>query len=183
MWSYKIMGTVGAVLYVAVLTAGIVINSQPFRDDVADGKFTLPVFVAVMLTYTPTNIAFLAMLAGLVAGCASRVTSGRGKGEAADAVGGSRPTTVLSMIYRTESPFGSVFRSLVVYLGFLAGILVTNTDQFTSTTPEQYVRLAAAVSFFAFVVGYDPTRLTSLLSNVTMPVRGGKKQPAVPEGE
>ena len=153
-------------LYIAILAGGIIINSQPFRDDVADGKFGLYAFVMAMLTYTPTNIAFLAMLAGLLGGCASRITS---MGEDAAAAGGTtEPLAARSLAYRTESPFASMFRSLVVYLGFIAGILVTTVDQFTTTTPDQYIRLAAAVSFFCFVVGYDPTRLTRLLSSVSL---------------
>jgi hypothetical protein len=174
MWTYKVLGTIGAVLYIALLTAGIVIDSSPYRAQVTAGLFNFWAFIGVMLTFTPTNVALLAMLAGYVAGCASRITSSPVGVPAASSDPTAKMVT-LSTLYRSESPVASMFRSLIVYFGFMAGILVTTVDQFTSTTPEQYIRLAAAVSFFSFVIGYDPTRLTSLLSNVALPLKPSKE--------
>ena len=50
-------------------------------------------------------------------------------------------------------------------------MLLTTVSPFTTTTPEQYVRLAAAVSFFAFIVGYDPTKFRGLM-NTPLPRKG-----------
>jgi hypothetical protein len=174
MWTYKIMGLIGAVLYVALLTAGIVIDSGPYRAQFTGGLFNIWAFIAAMLTYTPTNIAFLALLAGYVAGCASRITSARVDLPPATATEPEAKMVTLSTLYRSESPVASMFRSLIVYFGFMAGILVTTVGPFTAPTPDQYIRLAAAVSFFSFVIGYDPTRLTSLLSNVALPLKSPK---------
>lgn len=179
MWIYKILGICAAVLYVALLTAGIVIDSSPYRAQLTGGMFNIWAFCAVMLTYTPTNVAFLAMLAGYVAGCASRIMTARievpaGSGAGAASDPAARLVT-LSTLYRMESPVASMFRSLIVYFGFMAGILVTTVDQFTATTADQYIRLAAAVSFFSFVIGYDPTRLTSLIANAALPLKGSKQ--------
>ena len=76
-------------------------------------------------------------------------------------------------MYRTESPVASMLRSIVVYFGFMAGILVTTVDPFTATTPEKYIRIAAAVSFFSFIVGYDPTKFSGLL-NTPLGGRSGR---------
>ena len=156
MLSYKIMGTIAALAFVALFTVGLVVDSVPFRTQL-NSSFTLGALLAVMLTYTPSNVALLAMLSGFISGCSSLITH--------------RPTLARegspvnqSALYRTESPIASMFRSLVAYLAFMAGVLVTTIAPFTATTPEQYVRFAAAVSFFAFVVGYDPTKFQGLLS-------------------
>jgi len=137
--------------------------------------FDIWAFIAAMLTYTPTNTAILALLAGYVAGCASRITTARVDVPAPAASEPAAKMVTLSTLYRSESPVASMFRSLIVYFGFMAGILVTTVDQFTTTTADQYIRLAAAVSFFSFVIGYDPTRMTSLLSNVALPLKSPKE--------
>jgi hypothetical protein len=170
MWTYKIGGTVGALLYIALLTAGIVIDSSPYRTQLAQNISSGWPFLVVMLTYTPTNIAFLAMLAGFIAGCASRITTAPVTVPPVPTENADTMVT-LSTLYRSESPVASMLRSLIVYFAFLAGILMTTVDQFTATTADQYIRLAAAVSFFSFVVGYDPTRLTGLLPNIKLPLK------------
>jgi hypothetical protein len=175
MWTYKILGSIGAVVYIAIFTAGIVVDSSPYRAQVTGGAFSFTAFIAAMLTYTPTNIAFLALLAGYVAGCASRITSSPVEVPSTTPTEPAAKAVTLSTLYRSESPIASMFRSLIVYFGFLAGILVTTVDQFSAPTPDQYIRLAAAVSFFSFVIGYDPTRLSSLLSNVTLPLKSGQQ--------
>ena len=175
MSTYKIFGTIGAVLYIALLTAGIVIDSGPYRAQLTGGVFNIWAFIVAMLTYTPTNTAFLALLAGYVAGCASHITTSKVDITPASSSEPTSKMVTLSALYRTESPFASMFRSLIVYFGFMAGILVTTVNQFTTPTPDQYIRLAAAVSFFSFVIGYDPTRLTSLRSDVALPVKSAKQ--------
>lgn len=168
---YHVTGTIGVVAYVLLFAAGLVIDSSVYRTQL-NSTFNVWTLFAVALTYTPTNVAFLALLAGLVAGCASMLTYlklealGLKLGAKAD------PLAQQSLLFRTESPVASMFRSLVVYFAFMAGMLVATTEPFIVTTPEQYVRLAAAVSFFSFAVGYDPTKLQGVLR---LPIAGGKK--------
>jgi hypothetical protein len=156
MLSYKIMGTIASMAFVALFTAGVVVDSGPFRTQL-NTSFTPGALLAVMLTYTPSNVALLAMLAGFIGGCSSLITH-------RSALVKEGSPVDQSALYRTESPIASMLRSLVAYLAFMAGVLVTTIAPFTATTPEQYVRFAAAVSFFAFVVGYDPTKFQGLLS-------------------
>jgi hypothetical protein len=54
--------------------------------------------------------------------------------------------------------------SFLVYLAFIAGILITANDPFGNPTRDQYVRIAGLLSFVSFVVGYDPTRFQDILS-------------------
>jgi hypothetical protein len=46
----------------------------------------------------------------------------------------------------------------------MAGVFITANQPFENPTSEQYVRFAASVSLFAFVVGYDPTKFQEALS-------------------
>jgi hypothetical protein len=48
--------------------------------------------------------------------------------------------------------------SFLVYITIVAGVSISTDGVFAATSSEGYVRLAATVSFFAFVVGYDPTQ-------------------------
>jgi hypothetical protein len=122
--------------------------------------FDLRAFLAVMILYTPLNVALLTLLAGFVGGCASNLTFER---DFSPLTAASSEASVHSIAFRTENPFASMFRSLVVYLGFMAGIYITTDAPFDKPTAEQYVRLAASMSFFAFIIGYDPTRLRNLI--------------------
>lgn len=119
-------------------------------------------FVLATLLYTPTNVALLTILAGFVGGCASYLTYSQATKHLASKPGdGALPDARL--LFRTESPFASMFRSLLVYLATMAGIFVTTSEPFATPTAEQYVRLAAAISVFAFIVGYDPTKFHELV--------------------
>ena len=179
MLAYKIFGTLAAIAYVALFTAGVVVDSGPFRTQLNGSSFSVGALVAVMLTYTPSNVAILSMLAGLIGGCSSLITHGKPQSGEIKPPGRGGTHLEQSLLYRTESPIASMFRSLVAYLAFMAGVLATTVAPFTATTPEQYVRFASAVSFFAFVVGYDPTRFQGLL-NMQLPGRSsakGKQKP------
>lgn len=173
MLAYKILGTLAAIAYVALFTAGVVVDSGPFRTQLNGSSFSIGALIIVMMTYTPSNVAILSMLAGLISGCSSLITHEKlHSSEETHRQGKAHLSQ--SILYRTESPVASMFRSLVAYLAFMAGILATTVAPFTATTPEQYVRFAAAVSFFAFVVGYDPTRFQGLLS-LQLPGRSAEK--------
>lgn len=160
----KIGGSAALIIWVLLFTAGLTIDSGPYRTQVNSALFSWGAFFMVVLTYTPTNVAILSLLSGYVAGCASLITHHRYREKAEKAGRLTKEALLEHLMYRTESPMASMFRGMVVYFGFMAGILVTTVSPFTATTPEQYIRLAAAVSFFAFVVGYDPTKFSSLLN-------------------
>ncbi len=178
---YKIGGALGALAYLVLFTAGVVINSAPFRARLTASATDVAAFIAVLLTYTPINVAFLSILAGLIGGCASLLTYHRVGVDNAKLE--ANALNEQSLIFRTESPVASMLRSLVVYFAFMAGILVTTVDPFTTTTPDQYVRLASAISFFSFIVGYDPTKFQNII-NLRLGGRASEsdKESAPPRG-
>ena len=181
------LGAIALLAWFSLFAAGASIDSAPYRqalagpgaagtvDDVAAAssggtaaaqgtaarlsKWTA--FLGVMAFYTPLNVALLTILAGLVGGCASRLTWVRAQENIPHAEKGVRTT---SDVFRTEPPVASMLRSFLVYLAFIAGIFITTNDPFKSPTPDQYVRLAGLFSFVSFGVGYDPTRFQSILS-------------------
>lgn len=136
------------------------------------GTSTAEAFVAAFFLYTPTNVAVLTLLAGFLGGCASKLTFSHGNQGAAKGDDKAKELATASELFRSESPFASMFRSLLVYLAFITGTFIATEAPFESPTSEQYVRLATTISLFAFVVGYDPTKFQQFLN--LLPRRGGK---------
>jgi len=137
------------------------------------------------LIYTPVNVALLTLLAGFIGGCASnlayehsRVAAehlGRnengGPPEPADRVALAKGGDAASeaAFFLSESPFAAMLRSFLVYLAFIAGIFIAGNAPFKDGTADQYVRFAATVSVFAFIIGYDPTKFRQFVD--TLPSR------------
>jgi hypothetical protein len=148
---------------------------------------TWGVLAAALLTgaisYSPCNLALLALAAGLIGGCASRLTWGdleakRAHDEESDEVrrldaadGGRSPSANDPRLrYLQENPIASMCRGLVSYLFVLAGLLAFTPAPFESTTPDSYLRMAGLVSAVAFAVGYDPSRLSAFLNRLPVKV-------------
>jgi len=181
-------GVLSLVAWFALFAAGVTIDSSPYRAVLASiggapvqsasvapqpgvapstlgggkGLTKWEGFVGTMLFYTPLNVALLTICAGLVGGCASSITYSKTRG--AEKPPSDEKVPEGRTIFRTENPVASMLRSFLVYLAFIAGIFITTNDPFWKPTPDQYVRLAGSLSFFAFVVGYDPTRFQDILS-------------------
>ena len=148
---------------------GLLIASKGYREQLLQA-FEWRTFFVSLLTYTPTNIAALCLLAALCGGCASRLVlssavAGHGPKDA------TKGGDIHSEIYRTENPVSSMLRGFVVYVAFLAGVYVGTNAPFAEPTQEQYARAAGTVSLLAFVVGYDPTLFRQLL-NVGSKLKG-----------
>jgi hypothetical protein len=123
-------------------------------------------FAASLVLYTPLNAAFLTLLAGFIGGCTSNVTYGGPEARTSENVDDD---TAARLRFLTESPFASTLRSFLVYLALLAGIYITGNSPFEQGTASQYARFAGTVSFLAFVVGYDPTKLQGFISLMPRP--------------
>ena len=160
--------------------------------DVATIERSWGLLAAALLTgavsYSPCNLALLALAAGLIGGCASRLTWGdlgnrrADAGEDADAAetparksradaAGAKPGLSASALdtrlrYLQENPIASMCRGLVSYLFVLAGLLAFTPAPFESTSPDSYLRMAGLVSAVAFAVGYDPSRLSAFLNRL-----------------
>jgi len=160
-----IMGITAMLSWIIMFSMGMLINSKPYRDGVLN-HFDLANFVLSILTFTPTNIALLCIIAAFAGGCASRLVIGGIPGESAREVPDAEKDKTDSNIYLNENPFSSMLRGLVVYFAFLAGVFVATPTAFAdnSVSPQQYALSAGVVSLIAFIVGYDPTVFRSLLS-------------------
>jgi len=155
-----LVGSISCILWVIEFGLGMLVDSKPFRDRVA-AHFDPAAFFVCLVSYTPTNIFMLCLLASIVGGCASRlVVSGAKKilenEEAA-------PPVTDSHIYLVENPFASMLRGMIVYFSFLAGVFVSGSNLLLEPTPAGYTQAAGFISLLSFVVGYDPTMFSSFI--------------------
>lgn len=157
------IGFAAMFFWVVLFSLGLMINSTVYRDALVK-KISAADFFMATITYTPTNIALLAIFAAFAGGCASHVAIA----EMMKKYGHTQQLSLLeptdSNMYMSENPFNSMLRGLVVYFAFLAGVYVVATDPFSNTTPQQYAKSAGFLSLVSFVVGYDPTVFRALLN-------------------
>lgn len=155
--------------WLVMFGVGLLVASKVYRDQLLQ-SFHWKVFFVSLLTYTPTNIAALCLLAAFCGGCASRLVLASAASVHSPRES-SKSTDGHSEVYMTESPVSSMLRGFVVYVAFLAGVYVGTNAPFADPTQEQYARAAGTVSLLAFVVGYDPTLFRQLL-NVGSKLKG-----------
>lgn len=152
----------GMLGWLYVFGVGMLVDSKPLREALAK-TLDWEVLIGAILTFTPTNVALLAMLAGFLGGCASLLMYSDYDPSASAKQNGKALIDEERLAYLQENPLGSALRGFVVYLTFLAGTVFSATGAFTATTQDQYCRLAGAVAVLAFGVGYDPTVFRQLI--------------------
>ena len=166
----KIFALVAMIIWIMLFSAGLLIDSSPYRQNIMrNGDFSTSNFIASILLYTPSNIALLSLLSGFLGGCSSSLME---PGINSDALRKARESGQEDLAknlerrgnYLTESPFVSMIRGLLVYLGLISGILLFIADPFKSPTAEQFIRMAGLTSAIAFLMGYDPTRFEEMLA-------------------
>jgi hypothetical protein len=150
---YGIIAVTGWLIFFGL---GLFISSKPFRDMLGNGLNWYALFVS-LVTYTPTNIAFLCMAASFCGGCSNNlfVTKKILKD------GGEEIATNITL---QQNPFNCIIRGFVVYIAFLAGMYILVNSPFENPTPEQYAKAAGVISILAYVVGYDQANFLNLLS-------------------
>jgi hypothetical protein len=166
---YSCAAVVALLIWIALFSAGLLMDSTPYRTRLADSPFSPLDFGAAMLLYTPSNVALLSIAAGFLGGCASRLA---GPHDLADRLQSARAAGENDVVralerrlhYLTESPATSMLRGFLVYLGAISGILLLIADPFKNPTAEQFIRTAGLISGLAFVMGYDPTRFESMIA-------------------
>ena len=166
---YSCAAVVALLVWIALFSAGLLMDSGPYRTRIAEGHFAPLDFVAAMLLYTPSNVALLSIAAGFLGGCASRLAGLRelaDKLRSAQEAGDDAQALSLGrrLNYLTESPATSMLRGFLVYLGAISGIMLLIAVPFKNPTSEQFIRTAGLISGLAFVMGYDPTRFEELIS-------------------
>ena len=174
------------IAWTALFSAGILVNSQPYRQSIKDAvvvkdwddfswNYTTYIalsWIVVVTCYTPTNIAILCSVAGLLGTLGDHVKLG------ADSQGRD-PSD------RTHPFISSLVRSFFVYIVLISGVFILAADPFPDPTlegssitytesalRELYIRLAGIVSLASFAVSYDPMLFTTTLlkiANLTEP--------------
>lgn len=146
-----------------------------FRNDAIDFSYLL-LYAA---TFTPTNVAVLAALAGVLGGFASNLAANNQFHHLRPAMPDPNSDDFESYIYMTENPLVSMLRGFITYLIFIAGSYLTNftttvdatsTDgaSFIGMTASSYFKFAVSVSLLAYLAGYDPSRMKSLVNSVNL---------------
>ena len=170
-------------LWIAFFTAGLLVNTADYRREIAESDYRcwkLSSWVIVLTCFTPTNVAILCGLAGLLGALGDQVTLG------ADSEG--------KAISDRSHPFlSALVRGFFVYIVLISGTFVLLPDPFPDPTlagspieysdsalRELYIRLAGLVSLASFAVSYNPRIFTSTLrkiANVGDPNAGSGKTP------
>lgn len=171
------LGTCALMLWILCFACGVFIETTEYRvrlaphafpqhveKDKQAGVVTVPfngspvfAFAVATVCFTPTNLAFLALLGGLLGGCSSNIY-------VEDRSVDSNPAhRSMERRFLDESPWSAMMRSFIVYLCVIAGLYFVVDDPFKDSTPSQYVRLAGTVSVLALLVGYDPSRIAPWL--------------------
>lgn len=146
------------ILWIVIFLAGIVINSAPYRERMTSKAPHIFAWFAnwiiVLFVYTPTNVAILSILAGLLG-----------------ALGRCATLHVITKDKDEEFPedpinpyLSGVVRGFIVYLLIISGmIIILESPPISPTAPDQYVRLATVISVASFIVSYNPRYFGKLL--------------------
>ena len=128
-------------------------------------------FVIAALTFIPSNIALLCVIAAFLGGCSvSQELINDVHAEARQRMGHPEEFTLSRRLnYLKEHPAFSAFRGLVVFLLLISGLFVLGGSETLATSEEQignfgkYIRFAGIFSFIGYLAGHDPTIFTALL--------------------
>lgn len=120
-----------------------------------------------VVTFTMTNLFFLAMSASFLGAMAKRWASEFVPlfGDALQPETSRRLADARLEVKREY--LNAALRGFLAYLLFIAGYLILlPEDVLKSGTPSQYIRLSGALSALAFVVGYEPGLAGRMLSKL-----------------
>ena len=147
------IGVMGMLCWVWVFGTGLLIASQPYRTQLSAG-FDWWVLCKAILTFTPTNVALLSVLAGFLGGCSSLLLYSDYDSMNPDELKNSGPRIDEERLaFLRENPISSALRGFAVFLAFLAGSVVGTNAAFATPTQDQYCRMAGVVAILAFAVG------------------------------
>lgn len=173
-----VKSTVGFALFLVWLLLfifGMSVKSSDYQAVIIQEKslnFTNLLLYAV--TFTPTNTAALASLAGILGGFASNLAADNQYRQLRLTNLHLKSADLATYLYMTENPLVSMLRGFTTYLIFIAGSYLTNftisTDNdgnFMGLTASSYFKFAVSVSLLAYLTGYDPSRMKGLINSVS----------------
>ncbi len=153
--SEVVFGVVTIFLWLCFFLAGIVVETRSVRHAVSSsGKLTpsemLGIWFILLTSYTVTNIAILACLAGVIGKFSRRSLS-------YEVASLSQLRAAPIATFREVSVLYSVAiaRGFVIYLLMIGGLILLTTPVVTDSSPEEYIKVAGTVSILAFMAGYD----------------------------
>lgn len=166
----KVFVLVAIAAWLGCFLGGILVDTLPFRKTISASGLEATIgdaakdviayegrrIVAVMgayFFYTPTNLALLTLLSGLLG------TLGRKASLFVD------PDESLEAD-RINPKLSAMIRAFLVYLLFLSGVLVLADEPFSAPTPGSYLRLAGIMSLLSFVANYKPSFFAKILGGV-----------------
>lgn len=129
------------------------------------------------LLFTPTNGALLASLAGVLGGIASNLAADNKFRHVRPDLSNTESDDFQSYMFMTETPLVSMLRGFLTYLIFIAGSYLTtfttsddlkNPGHLFGLTASSYFKFAVTVSLLAYLVGYDPSRMKSLINSFSL---------------
>ena len=142
-----------------------------------DGSVNWNLLLIYGLLFTPTNGAILASLAGVLGGIASKLAAANKFSHAQPNLSDTESDDAQSYLYMTENPLVSMLRGFTTYLIFIAGSYLTtfstsgdvnHPEQVIGLTASAYFKFAVTVSLLAYLVGYDPSRMKSLINSFSL---------------
>lgn len=169
-WRGGLLVLGGLLLWVLVFGTGIIVDSLPYRLTASPTNPALlraaqerelmtvspleisafKAWIVILVSYTPTNLAILCAVSGLVGTLGRRATLHHQSGLEPD----------LDLV----NPYlSSLLRGFFVYLVLVSGALLLIEDPFANPSPQQYLRLAGFVSLLSFITNYNPTIFARLL--------------------
>jgi hypothetical protein len=167
-----ILGSCGVTVWIVFFSLGMLINSSIYTKPLLTG-FNWHDFIMAVITFTPSNIAILCLVAAFTGGCASLLVIQKvQKKLGLQQLANQKRTN--SHIYMSENPFSSMMRGILVFFAFLAGVVVSSSSVFSNPTQQTYTQAAGVVSMFAFLVGYDPSMFLAFI-NLTEKTNSGEK--------
>lgn len=173
--------SVGTVLFLGWLLLfifGMSLKADDYRGHIFKNEhLDINYLLLYATTFTPTNVAVLASLAGVLGGFASNLAASNQFRHVRTATLDPNSDDFKSYLYMTESPLVSMLRGFITYLIFIAGSYLTNfttsvdphdTASFVGLTASSYFKFAVSVSLLAYLAGYDPSRMKSLVNSINL---------------
>jgi hypothetical protein len=141
--------------WLVVFCLGAFINTNPLRQGLQD-NFNIGDLVLIVLSWIPTNIAFLSILAGLM-GALSRGLLQQVEEEAVQEAPVKK---------KKNRVLGGMVAGFIFYMAFMAGAFIMVDEPFANTTEAQYYRIAGFISFISFIAGFRPAILRLILEKI-----------------